>query len=66
MLDQKTSAPPRRNRANAQRMENAQRAFREALASAAVEGYFGEVRVCVTLQDGVIQKLNVENSRVIR
>lgn len=65
MLEQRPP-PPRKSRANAERMENARNAFAEALATAAVKGYFGEVRVSVTLQDGVVQKLNVENSRVIR
>ena len=52
--------------ANQERIANAKTVFCNAVSQATVEGFYGEVRVCVTLQDGVIQKLNVENSRVIR
>ena len=66
MHEQKAKSEPRRSRANAERMENAQRAFREAMAEAAVSGYFGEVRVALKYQDGVIQTVEVEQRRTLR
>jgi len=52
--------------ANCGLLANAEGSFRNALRNAAIEGFYGEVRVSVTFQDGVAQKINVENSRTIR
>ena len=52
--------------ANRERLAKAEASLRGALSDAAEEGFYGEVTVSVTFQDGVAQKVNVENNRVIR
>ena len=51
---------------NRQRLAEAQGVFAQTLAQAAVAGFFGEVCVHVTFQDGVAQSVRIERSQMIR
>lgn len=67
--------PPRRPRprrgashcqANHLRLAHARAAVESALAGAAVDGFYGEVRLAVSFQDGVAQSVRLERSQMLR
>ncbi len=38
----------------------------DAIVQAMTPGFFGEVRLCISFQDGVIQRVTVERSQTLR
>jgi hypothetical protein len=65
-MTRSASQDRRETNANRRLLGNAPDLLTQALDQAAVGGFFGEVRICATFQDGVAQNITVEKSQTIR